>query len=645
MSSAVISSSDPAVALPETEEKETTLSSPATASPERTPEKRASRWLSPKSITILALALWSVMLGIASLYLACPGYGTALFAAYLTEIPLLVLNLLPVLVVVLLFYLLSCRVWISTLLSSILVLVPTIVNYMKLSFRGDPLMASDIAYLSEAAQMSTRYSLTRSLLLPVILICCAALALTVAAFFLPKVRCEFLPRLVASALLLIWSAILYSGVYLSDAVYLETQNTDITLSNDVIMSVWSDTDRYVCHGFLYPFLHSFSTFKENVPTGYHASTAKEAFNSYTYTDIPEEQKVNIVSIMLEAYNDFSAFDGITFEVDPYEALHAIQAESWSGTLVTNIFAGGTITTENAFLTGNIRNYTYRKNAGSFVRYFGDQGYTTVFAHPSYAWFYNRANVSEYLGFDGAFFYENRYSTDSGNIYIDEEFFADLITLYEEGTANGNPYFNFSVTYQNHGPYVADTMYSSTEYISREGLSEESYNIFNNYLAGIASTNAELANLVEYFRTVEEPVVLIFFGDHNPWLGDNASVYKDLDINLNLNQDEGFYNYYSTPYVIWANDTAKEILGNDFVGDGGSLSPCFLMSEFFSLCGWSGDEFMQANMELKAYADVVSTTGRVRIVEDGILTETIPQYLRDLLDRYYEMEYYRKQDLY
>ena len=55
--------------------------------------------------------------------------------------------------------------------------------------------------------------------------------------------------------------------------------------------------------------------------------------------------------------------------------------------------------------------------------------------------------------------------------------------------------------------------------------------------------------------------------------------------------------------------------------------------------------MQANLELKSYADIVSTTGQVRMVEDGILTENMTQYLRDLLNRYYEIEYYRKQDLY
>lgn len=599
----------------------------------------------PNWTGILILLLWALGLGVASLYLACPGYGTPLFLAYLAEIPLLVLNLLPVIVIVFLFYLLTNRIWLATLGSSVLVLVPTVVNYLKLSFRGDPLMASDITLFSEAMQISTRYTLTPELLWPVILICGAALVLTIAAIFLPKSPWKRSSRLFGLALVLVVGIVLYVHIYADDALYKETQNTDIALSDDRVMSQWSDTDRYVCHGFLYPFLHSFTSFREDVPAGYRTNTAKTLLEAYPEADIPENQKVNIISIMLEAYNDFSSFDGIEFEQDPYAVFHQIQEESWSGTLVTNIFAAGTIDTERGFLTGNTFNYDYRKNAGSFARYFQEQGYTTTFAHPSFSWFYNRANVSEYFGFENAYFFENRYTTASGDLVIDPDFFDDLITLYEESTADGSPYFNFNVTYQNHGPYVTDTMYSTVEYVSHDGLSEEAYNIFNNYLAGIATTDAALAMLFDYFRAVDEPVVLILFGDHNPWLGDNSFVYEELGISLDLNEEQGFYNYYSTPYVIWANNTAKEVLGNDFVGVGDSFSPCFLMSEFFNLCGWSGDAFMQANLELRSCTDIVHRTGRIRLAEDGKLTDAVPTDLRTLLDRYHQIEYYRKQDCY
>ena len=41
----------------------------------------------------------------------------------------------------------------------------------------------------------------------------------------------------------------------------------------------------------------------------------------------------------------------------------------------------------------------------------------------------------------------------------------------------------------------------------------------------------------------------------------------LGIDLDVSTLEGFYNYYATPYIMYANDAAKQITGNQFVGEG------------------------------------------------------------------------------
>jgi phosphoglycerol transferase MdoB-like AlkP superfamily enzyme len=95
--------------------------------------------------------------------------------------------------------------------------------------------------------------------------------------------------------------------------------------------------------------------------------------------------------MLEAYNDFSRFPGIELELSPYEHMHALQKDGYSGLLYTNIFAGNTIVTERSFLTG-FGSYEYKKNTASFVRYLKNQGYYTEAMHSGYGWFYDRKNV-------------------------------------------------------------------------------------------------------------------------------------------------------------------------------------------------------------------------------------------------------------
>ena len=112
--------------------------------------------------------------------------------------------------------------------------------------------------------------------------------------------------------------------------------------------------------------------------------------------------------MLEAFSDFSAFDGIEFAQDAYAVYHALEAESYTGNLVTNIFAGNTVNSERAFLTGMSTQYNWRGSTNSYVWYFKDQGYETWGDHPCYQWFYNRQNVNTYLGFDSYRFVENYY---------------------------------------------------------------------------------------------------------------------------------------------------------------------------------------------------------------------------------------------
>lgn len=87
--------------------------------------------------------------------------------------------------------------------------------------------------------------------------------------------------------------------------------------------------------------------------------------------------------MLEAYNDLTLLgvDGIDQNV--YKAYHDLIDECYHGRLVTNIFAGGTIDTERAFLTGYSTLGNFRHDTNSYVRYLESQNYYADGSHPCY----------------------------------------------------------------------------------------------------------------------------------------------------------------------------------------------------------------------------------------------------------------------
>ena len=107
--------------------------------------------------------------------------------------------------------------------------------------------------------------------------------------------------------------------------------------------------------------------------------------------------------------------------------------------------------------------------------------------------------------------------------------------------------------QNHGGYKKNY----DNFISEEDLSD--YGDFpqaETYLRLIRESDQALAELIEYFKSVEEPTLICFFGDHQPALENSFYEYlygKPLD---SLTPQE-LQKKYITPFLLWANYDIEE----------------------------------------------------------------------------------------
>ena len=576
----------------------------------------------------------AVGLGLVSLLLATgPVSIRLMFVDYLRHPVLLALNLLPPLVLMALLYALTGRAWLAYLVTALPVLALSLGNYYKLVFRDDPVLASDLLILSEAGQMAGQYRLFLDLKLALVLLCTVIGG--IALFLLARGRPRGPVRAGIAAAALI-AAFALVPAYASDDVYQQNSNTEH-------INQWSSTQQYISRGLLYPFLHSVRSALPNPPEGYSEQEAAALLAQYEDADIPAGQKVNIVGVMLEAFADFSGFEQIEFRQDVYAQYHALEEESYTGSLLTNIFAGGTVDTERAFLTGMAPDdINYRSNTSSYVWYLKSQGYQTSGDHPCNNWFYNRVNVNSYLGFDEYRFTEDHYNALSGaDTAWDYIFFPELTASVLDKLSSGTPQFSFSVSYQGHGPYASDDCWwgEVDDYIANYGLTQADRTILANYLGSVMNTQRYLCEMVDAFRESSEPIVLVVFGDHKPWLGNGSSVYSALGIDLSLNTADSFYNYWSTRYLIWANDAAKEVIGRDLAGEGPDISPCFLMNVLFEQLGWEGDAYMRAVEQCRQALPVVHASGAY-LTAGGSLTTAIPEDQAGLAQRFRCLEYYR-----
>ncbi len=506
---------------------------------------------------------------------------------------LLALNFMPIFLLLIFLYALFHSVAFSFLGGSLIVFVMCMIQYFKLLYRNETFVFSDVLLYQEAGNMAGKYDITFQLkhwlalllllIIFVLLLCCYR-----------HIKQTWRIRLCLASISLITFVAMFVSVYQNKVLYNKHVNINV-------INRWVTNEQYQGRGLVYPFIYSYTYAWDKEPENYDPVAAESILSAYEYKSINDNKKAHVIGIMLESYNDLSRY--MPLENDPYHNFHELQKESLSGYFISNIFAGGTVASERSFLNGYQNHPSYLKNTNSFVHYFNEQGYFTEAFHPSYSWFYNRRNINDYLGFQNFYYIENYF----GKITFDHDLFQEIIHGYERNQERGKPYFNFTVTYQNHGPYAGTDQGNQTYLVRNEQIEEEPYQTVNNYLAGIASTDLALKELFDYFRVQNEPVIIVIFGDHNPLLGSGNSGYLQNGMSLDLGTVEGFREYYEIPYPIWGNEAAKSMYQVSFQGDGETFSPMYFLPYLFDYLGLEGNEYMQYLKDLYQQLPVLNPT--------------------------------------
>ncbi len=552
----------------------------------------------------LILLLSSAVLAVLSLSLA---YGTeayprsaTVFRNYFIHFSLFLLNWLPIFLFQLLMYGLFRRQWLAYLLTSLLFLLASVGHYYKMKFRYEPFLFSDLSFIGAALEVAGDYDMMPGK--RVLLVIAAIPAGTLLVWLLAKGRPGKKLRLGLSLAVLVSVFPLWRFVYISDAIY-----DDPSVLPPYIVPNWKQQVS-MTKGFVYPFIHSI--LPPRVPENYDVAATAALLSSYSDAGIPADRQVNLLILQLEGFSDLETMGIPGISPEAYELYHALEAESCAGRLICNVNGGNTINTERCFLTSGYYLTDYSSRSYSNVRYLLSQGYTAVGSHPNTPNYYARAGVNKSLGFEDYWFLNTHYQGDreADGWYLDRDLFPEVLRQFRELTGQGKKVFSFNVTTQGHSPYESEAFLYDTLYWPGEGASDYARYVLNNYLGSVRETQEALLALVDELRDDPEPAVLLVYGDHKPWMGDNASVLQELGIDISPATQEGFLNYYSTRYLIWANDAAQEMLGDDLAGQGPDVSVCFLMNLLFDKLGWKGSAFNQFCEDIRRTLPVVTSNG-------------------------------------
>jgi len=571
---------------------------------------------------------------------------------YLRSPLLFAINALPLTLIMLFLYHLSSRHWVGSAFGGGLILTMHIVNRFKMQLREEPFTPDDLLLGTEAAKVVKFSELPFSTLI----IASIIFWVLVTLFLLVFVRSEKLgwrARIagMAAAVLIFMAA--FSGIY---------KNVKLYNSFKVTGNVYSRMNTFKSRGFAYSFMVRTATMESIKPSGYSRADAEKVLSQYTdppYAVNKGAVKMpNVIAMMGEAFYDIDRIKGVEFNAgyEPLANFHRLAGQAWSGRIAAEVFGGGTANTEFSFLTGDSlavlpglsSPYTYnlRKDTFSLARVMEKAGYDTLAFHPGESWFYNRANVYRYFGFDQIYFRrdmdQSKLETNSG--YVSDKNTAQYtLDRLNQHIAEkpGKPFFEFVVNIDNHGPYSKKDIGYPQILKKKPGMDEAIYNNINNYLNGLARCDSALGYLADSIGSMDEPVVLLFFADHLPALGDSSQGYKALDFEVSQSGSlQAYLNQYETPYFIWCNRAAEDLLKSGGItpakGVAPEISANYLATELLKYIGMNGGAYFNYLSEQKTLLPVV--TGRF-VKEGGTFTETPSSESVKRMAQYRELEYY------
>lgn len=596
--------------------------------------------------------------GITLLALWCqPNALRSVLSVFRAQPLLIVLNALPVGLVLLAFACLFRNVFFGAAITNFLVCALSIANRIKIEVRDEPVFPRDFALLKEVGQAMNSYTISYPVAAIAVVVGITALLVTLGVFIggqpFPLARLRgWLGRLLGCAASIAVLAGLIVTVYASNDLY-----NSFRVSNAYyIPSVFNEL------GFPYCFCHQFTTYPVDRPEGFSRSEA-EAWESAPST-VGRGKDVHVVMVMNEAFSDLTDSPAFDYgeEDDPLSNLHALEADphALSGHLVVPGFAGGTANTEFDVLTGIQTNAlsasttssfrVVNRNLESLFRVFDADGYATSFFHPGDDWFYNRENVYRWLGAERTLFADEMEAVEYKGRWVTDDYMSDLITNeLDSAVSAGELLFHYTTTIQNHMSYTADKYGEGYEFPPVPltiSVSDEVETMLRVYAEGVRDADAMLGRLVDTFSAQEEPVVLVYFGDHLPYLGDNQLGYQALGLTQEADWDA--LRSYETPYVIWANDAAAETLDWDAAAEAldlpETISASFLGAAVLELTG-RGEEtpwfaFLNA---LRRVSPVVQK--QTCVLADGSTVSpldagAVPDALEDSLRQWRCWSYYK-----
>lgn len=501
-----------------------------------------------------------------------------------------------------------------------------LIEYYVLRFRGSSVMLQDIFSINTAKSVLGAYRF--NLHLPVGI---ALMSLVTLMYFI-----IILPDFIINKIIL-WkriTIILIGGVM----IYILTNSRLVFNIRPFKLDMWDIEGNYKSKGLLITLLSQVQYIGEPEPKGYSVDSINNILDA-SLVDlelVSNIQPENLIVIMNESWADFNYIGPLNTNEEITPFINAISDNTIKGYVQMPVFGGGTSNSEFEVLTGNSLNLL-NLTGSAYEIYVNDeqfgmastlksQGFYTIALHPHWSTNWSRNKVYEKMNFDKFISLENwDYESEYIRDYVsDQSSFEYIIDIYNSKPEN-DKLFVFLITMQNHGGYE-NKDFNSTVKLNYN----EDYPDVSQYLSLLQKTDKAFEILVNYFKKIDEPTMIVMFGDHFPSV--DKEFYKllyTMDLNDRTIIDK--QKMYMAPFIIWTN---YEMESQYDIEMSANYFGSYIMDK-------AGLEMTQYNKYLLKLMEDIPVLGKGAIRDsDGkwYSMSKLPKRLGELINQYKVIEY-------
>lgn len=292
------------------------------------------------------------------------------------------------------------------------------------------------------------------------------------------------------------------------------------------------------------------------PENYDKNNSMEQLNNIS-DEFKENkwEKANIVFLLSESFFDIDNVNEITFDKNLTDFYDSLENKSNADTfdILVSTYGGASVVSEFELLTGggtkiwnsgyipwNSYYTTYKSSfAPNIIKELNNNDYYTMYLTPWGNKSFNSEKVYNLFGTKETKYGDSLKGVNKGLYYSDDSLMDDIINELKKDTKEKYKFIEVA-TGENHYPFLADKYEKYDINIKDSSLSEDESNALLSYAQGAYDADKALEKLYNAILELETPTIVLFYGDHLPFMtndkGENlllsTEYFSTDDVNIN-----------------------------------------------------------------------------------------------------------------